>query len=579
VKGLKRLLPFLKPYTGTIVFTLVLGLIVNGLGLATAKLLQMIVDKILVAKEHEWLFKAPLIIVGLMAVNGICRFFHIFLLRYTGEKVAIAIRTRIHGKILSLGLDFHSQAQGGALISRTMNDVNTIQQGMSLFADVVKEPINIVMIIGYLFYVDWKLTLASMALVPIVAFASDRLGRSVRKYSFRMQESFEDFTSALKETIDGIRVIKAFNLEKKLAGRVNFINTRYLQIRKKILSREEASGPLFEFIAAILAAGILIYTGSEVITGRLTAGAVMSFFYALGLIQIPIKKLQDANVRLQHTVASTDRIFQILEMPDHLAEPTHPKLFPEAWQEIEFREVSFSYGARSILDHFNLKIRRGEVVAIVGQSGAGKSTLVNLIPRFYDVTAGSIRIGGVDVREMSLKDLRDHVGLVTQDVFLFNESIEDNIRAGREEHGRETEGGQQGPGAVERAARAAHAFDFIQRTAKGFKTLTGDRGLNLSGGERQRISIARAVYKNAPILILDEATSSLDSESEKEVQRALDELMEGRTTFVIAHRLSTVQRADRILVMREGRVVEQGTHQQLLDQGGEYRKLYALQFS
>ncbi len=573
MQSVKRLLPYLKPYRATIFFTLLLGVLMSSISLGTAKLLKTVVDDIFVAKSSEMLVLAPFIIVGLYLLSGIIRFFHMFLLRYTGDVIAIDIRNDLQIKYMHLSLDFHGANSTGSLISKTMNDVILIQSGLTLLADVVREPVNALALLGYLFYVNWKLTCITIIAAPVLIMGSKSLGRSVRKYSRSMQEILEELTNALKETLDGIRIIKAFGLENHMRNRFQRATKSFLSIRKHILSREELAGPVFELMGAITIAAILYYAGTQALRGETTIGAFTSFVFVLGLLQAPIKKLQDAHVRLQHTVAASQRIFSILDSPISVKDPEdsgmQSKPWPHDWQTVEFKDVKFSYGNREVLNGVNLRVARGEVVAIVGSSGAGKTTLVNLLPRFYDITAGSIEIGGTDIRNMKLADLRKHIGLVSQDVFLFNEGIRDNIVAGQSSNDQER---------VFDAVQAAHAQEFVGKLPAKLGTIVGERGSKLSGGERQRISIARALYKNSPILILDEATSSLDSESEKTVQAALDELMKGRTTFVIAHRLSTIQKAHRIVVVSEGKIVEVGSHSELIIQKGIYHKLYTNQF-
>jgi ATP-binding cassette subfamily B protein/subfamily B ATP-binding cassette protein MsbA len=346
---------------------------------------------------------------------------------------------------------------------------------------------------------------------------------------------------------------------------------KYLDHRSKIIAREEIAGPVSEFVGALIFAGISIYIADQIIGGQASIGTFLSFIAAVGQFSPPVKKLQDAYIRLQPTVAATQRLFAILEDESEVPQSKSLAPFPEKFSDIRFENVSFAYkkGSKaSTLSNINLTVRRGEIVALVGESGSGKSTLVNLLERFFDPTVGRISVGGIPIDEIDLKELRRNIALVTQDVFLFNESIERNIRAG--------DLGRAG-GSVEECARSANALEFIQNTESGFQTSAGDRGARLSGGERQRISIARALYKDAPILILDEATSALDSASEVEVQKGLDRLMRDRTVFVIAHRLSTVVNADRILVLKDGKIVEQGRHDELLDRRGPYYNFYQLQ--
>ncbi|MCC6277977.1 MAG: ATP-binding cassette domain-containing protein [Oligoflexia bacterium] len=570
---LKRLIPYLRPYRVSIIVTLLLGVALSSVGIMAAKLIKIVTDDIFVGKDLELLRVVPLYFVGLYVVAGVVRFIHLYILRYTGDQVAVDIRSDLQDKYSKLGLEILGRYNTGALISRTMNDVNMMQLGLTLAADIIKEPFAIVALVGYLLYANWRLTLAVAIVVPILVLISKSLGRSVRKYSHEMQRSNEEFTSVTKETLDGIRIVKAFKLESRLLQRFKDVGSRFLFTRRQIISREEAVGPVFEFLASVVVAGLVLYMGWEIIKGRATTGDFISFVGVLGMLQNPIKKLQDAHVRLQHTITACQRVFEVLDMPETVLEPEQaglkPVSWPQPWKKLQFENVSFSYGDRVILDGVNFEVSRGEIVALVGPSGAGKTTLVNLLLRFFDVTGGAIKADDIDLRCFPLSDLRSQFAMVNQDVFLFNESVRDNVSSGQASTDE----------SIKRALQVANALAVVDGLPHGLDSLVGDRGTKLSGGERQRISIARAVFKNAPILILDEATSSLDSKSEREVQEALDHLVEGRTTFVIAHRLSTIQKADRILVLDQGKIVEQGTHDELIKKNGLYQHLHSIQFS
>lgn len=572
--SLKRLFPYLKKYRGVILLTLFLGGILSIVTLATAKMVQTIIDGIFVHKNTELLVQAPLMIIALYFFSGLMRFTHMYFLRYTGERIGFDIRKDLQAHYAQMSLEFHTGNSSGSLLSKTLNDTISVQQGLTLLSDVVKEPISAMAMLGYLFYLDWKLTLITFLAAPILILASRSLGRSVRKYSHIQQEIWENVTLVIKETLDGIRVVKAFSLEKHMQEKFDKVIHSMLAIRRKILKREEISGPVFEFLAACILAGILYYAGHQAIKGETSIGAFSAFVVVLFSLQGPIKKLQDAHVRLQHTVASSQRIFDILDTPLTVKDPEdlgrQSKTWNENWQTIEFKDVHFNYGVREILKGVNLKVKRGEVVAIVGSSGGGKTTLVNLIPRFYDVSSGHIYVDQTDVRDFKVNDLRSHIALVTQDVFLFNETIRENIMAGKQE---------ALPSQIASALTAANATSFIGQMKNKELSIVGDRGALLSGGERQRISIARALFKNTPILILDEATSALDSESENVVQEALEKLMKGRTTFVIAHRLSTIQKADRIIVLSDGKIIEEGRHEDLLTKQGAYFNFHKHQFT
>lgn len=565
----KRLIPYIRPKFAVLAFAIFCGVILSLIGVGTANLVKYLYDGIFERTDPKVIAMAPWALVGLYFVQGVVRFVHQYLLRFTGNEIIFKIRADLHAKYAQLHLGYYSKTETGQMLSRLFNDVTQIQGGINIIAVIIKEPIKIIGLIAYLVWVNWQLLLLTLIAVPFLVLASKSLGRSVRKYSTLWQEEMERATTALKETLDGAKVVRAFNLEDHRLGVFDKLNRRMLEVLRQIYIREEISGPLFELLAAAVCSGVLYYAGHQILAGKSSPGELVSFVYAIFAVQAPVKALQDAHIKLQHSFTSINRVFEVLDAKTEIPEPLNPVPFPENWNEIQFDHVSFAYGDRTILKDINLKIKKGELVAIVGPSGAGKSTLVNLLPRFYDVSEGHVKIQGVDIKDISVKDLRAHVGLVTQDVFLFNEPVSDNVIAG-ENFDRLK---------LESALNGAYATDFVAQMEKGSESVVGDRGTKLSGGERQRVSIARAIYKNAPILILDEATSSLDSESEKIVQKALDELMEGRTTLVIAHRLSTIQKANRILVVADGRIVEEGTHSELIGKRGMYQKLHEIQFS
>ncbi len=538
--------------------------------IGTVPFVKILFDEVFTKKSPEMKLLVPLSFVGLYFLHGTARFFHMYYLKMTGERLIMAMRLDLQQKFMRLNLTFHGryEAGSGGLLSRILNDMVVVQWGLQILADIVREPITAIGLLIGMFYLDWKLTLFTLIVAPVIALILKQLARSIRKYSHHQQSSMEDITTVLKETLDGVRVIQSFSLESEMGLRLSKKMNDYLSHRSKIIAREEVAGPISEFIGSIVFALITVYMADQIIGGQSSTGTFMSFVAALAQFQPPIKKLQDAYIRLQQTVAATLRLFEIIEDPNEVPQSKSHKKFPQNFNEIKFDHVNFAYDQRPTLRNINLSVKRGEVIALVGESGSGKSTLVNLLERFFEPTGGQIFIGDTPIDEIDLKDLRKNIALVTQDVFLFNESIERNIQAGNFDR---TDGSAQD------CARSANAFEFISKMEKGFSTSAGDRGARLSGGERQRISIARALYKDAPILILDEATSALDSASEVEVQKGLDLLMEGRTVFVIAHRLSTVVNADRILVLKEGQVVEDGRHNDLLGKQGQYFNFYKLQ--
>jgi subfamily B ATP-binding cassette protein MsbA len=505
--------------------------------------------------------------LGLALLAGISRYFHIFTMNYTGEKVIQKIREKLQTKFMNLNLSFYNNftSGSGGMMSRILNDVVVVQNGLRMFADFFREPLNLVFMIGLLFYINAQLTLMALIVLPVILFFLRQISITIKDFSERGQQQLEKITSTIKETLDGVRIIQSFNLEKEMSNRFQAEGRDFLESRRKVHSRIEISSPVNEFIVTFVVLGIAVFLSYEKSMGKATIGDFVAYIAALLALSPPIKKLQESYVRIQETIVSARRIFQILDDPNEVPKSLVSNPFPKDWDAISYRNVGFSYQSRPILREFSLTIRRGQTVALVGASGSGKSTVVNLLERFFDATSGDIFIGPHNIKSIDLRDLRAHVALVSQDVFLFSDTIERNIWSGDFSKPADQ---------VVFAAKAANADEFISRMKLGYVSRVGDRGGLISGGEKQRVSIARAIFKDAPILILDEATSALDTKSEQEVQRGLDSLMKGRTTIVIAHRLSTVAKADLIVVMKEGAIVESGTHSELMAKHGEYSKMH-----
>lgn len=503
---------------------------------------------------------------------GIFRFAHYALLNFTGERIIAAIRMDLVRKIMRLNLSFHGSVErgSGALISRVFNDPVLLQQGLNFYVDMIREPIQAAIYLAYMLWLDWQLTLFALIFLPLFLFVTKKVGKSLRKYGNYGREAMEDLTATFKDSVDGIRVVQSFNLEKELEARFQQNLNHYLNTAKKIIIREQAVSPISEFLISFLMMAFALYSINKVLGGDADTSTFIGFIAAAGFLQAPIKKLQDAGIKIQQSVVVTERIFAILESEQEVPKSPNPKPFPKDWRTITFRNVTFSYGGEMVLKGINLTINRGEMVAIVGESGSGKSTLVNLLERFYDPTSGEILIDDVPITDIALDDLRNNIALVTQDVFLFRDSVRRNIHAGDF---------SKSPDGVESAAKLANAHTFISATPQGYDSPVGERGAFLSGGEKQRVSIARAIFKDAPILILDEATSALDSVSEMEVQKGLNHLLEHRTAFVIAHRFSTIFNANRIIVMKKGEIVEEGNHETLLKKGGDYYNFFQLQMN
>lgn len=520
--------------------------------------------------KHDELMKLLPIALGLTLVSAVSRYYHIYLMNYVAESVVQRIRQKLQQKFMHLSLSFHNSyvTGSGGLLSRITNDVRIIQDGLRLVADIFLYPLLLIGLIVNLLIIDWKLTLFATLVTPLIAMLLKSISRSMKKYVPQERVAMEHITSTIKESLDGVRIIQSFNLEKEMGDKLIKQSDGYLAIRKTVYSRQEAAGPVTEFIATALLLSILAYTSFQLAHGQGSAGVFVGFVASLMMLNAPIKKIQEAIVRLNDITISLQRIYSIIDSPEEVPQKANPVTFPKDWKKIVYKNVTFSYGKELILKGIDLEIKRGEVVALVGASGSGKSTIVNLIERFFDASSGKISFDDTNILDIDLKDLRRNVALVTQDVFLFSDTIERNIQAGDFDRTKDD---------VSKMAKLANAHDFIMKMPQGYQSRVGDRGNLLSGGEKQRISIARAMFKDAPLLILDEATSALDTASEIEVQKGIDHLMEGRTALVIAHRLSTIQKADKIVVLREGKIVEIGTHQDLISRQGEYYRFHSLQ--
>lgn len=568
---IRRLLHEVRPHLKKVIIVAVTGVIYSVCYARMVMILKDIQDSFQKG-DTDLVAQVSLVAVSLALAVAISRYIHIYLMNYISELVVNSLRLQLQQKFMRLNLSFHSNymAGSGGLISRILNDVKVVQDGLRMVADFFREPLLAILLLGNLFYLNWRLTLTLMVLLPFILYFMRQISRSLRKYVLWGQENLEKMTSTIKESLDGVRIIQSFNLEKVLADKLIQESAEYVETRRRVHARVEVMSPTVEFIAAVVILSIFFYFSKEVASGQITTGAVLAYIGSMMAINQPIKKLQESYVRIQETIVASSRIFQILDEPSEVPLSQKNLPFPKDWKTITYKNVSFAYHQQVVLNNVSFEIRRGEHIAFVGESGSGKSTIVNLLERFYDPDTGEIFIDGINIKDISLTDLRRNVALVSQDVFLFSDSIERNIQAGDFDRPLTD---------VERVARSANAHDFITHTGKGYQGRVGDRGNLLSGGEKQRISIARAFFKDAPILILDEATSALDSASEDEVQKGLDSLMEGRTALVIAHRLSTIQSADHIFVLKKGQIIETGNHSALLEKRGEYHRFFQLQNS
>jgi ATP-binding cassette, subfamily B, bacterial MsbA len=567
-----RLLGFLKPYWGKLAIAMVFMALVAGTNGLTAYVVKPVLDKIFFEKNASMLFLIPFGVVILYFAKGTFTYIQAYLMGYVGQKVVTDIRNLVFDRLQRQPLSFFDKTPTGVSISRIMNDVTLVQTSVSeAFTAVLLDAFTIVGLIFVVFYRDWKLATIAFVVLPFAVYPIVTFGKRLRRISTRTQKSMARMTNFLHETITGQRIVKAFSMEEYENKRFGVENQDLFHINMKRYKVRALSHPIMELLGGIAMAAIIWYGGKEVIAGNSTPGNFFSFTAALLMLYEPIKKLNRENHNIQQGLAASQRVFEIIDRVPEIREKENATGLEKVQGVIDIKNVYFKYDEKVVLKDVNLKISRNEVLAVVGKSGVGKSTLANLVPRFYDVTEGSLEIDGIDIRDVTLLSLRRNIALVTQDVILFNDTIRNNIAYGGVD-------GVQDQEKIEQAARMAFAHDFILRQPKGYDTMVGEKGMRLSGGQKQRIAIARALYKDAPILILDEATSALDTQSEMEVQKALENLMKGRTTIIIAHRLSTVMNADRIIVLDGGTIVQQGRHDDLIMSDGPYKSLYDIQF-
>ncbi|HEY3884978.1 MAG TPA: lipid A export permease/ATP-binding protein MsbA [Vicinamibacterales bacterium] len=569
---LRRLFGFSRPYRGLFVAALAAMLLYAGASAGVALLVKPIINEVLPgAGAMPFRYWAALILLAYL-IKGVGSYFSTYLMTDVGQRVVRDIRDRLFRHILDQSAAFFGQRTTGALMSRITNDVNQVQQAVSeTIGDLIREGLTAVGYAAAMFYYEWRLALVSMIGAPIVVYPLVRLGQRVRRSTRRSQEHLEYLSHLTAEAFTGHRIVKAFRAERHEAVRFADASNRLYRTNLKITSAVSVLPPIMEFLGGLAIVGLLWYGQSRVASHQTTMGDFVGFIFAAFMLYTPIKRLSRVNANMQQAIAAATRIFEVLDTHSEVHERRDARPIAPVARSIEFRDVSFSYdgSSKAVLRNVSFTAHAGQVIAIVGLSGAGKTTLVNLLPRFYDVTGGAILIDDADIREATLESLRDQIGIVTQETVLFDDTIANNIAYGRPGASRER---------IEAAAQTAHADEFVQALPEKYETRIGERGQRLSGGQRQRLAIARALLKDSPLLILDEATSSLDAESELLVQDALANLMRDRTAFVIAHRLSTVRRADAIVALERGQVAEIGCHDELLARpSGVYAKLYALQ--
>ena len=566
-----RLLLMVKDRWGRLLIAVLCMLVMAGTEAGIPFLMKPVIDDIFIKQDLDMLKLIPLVVVLLYVVKGFAMYGQEYLMNYVGEDIIRRLRNQLYARIQDLSLAFFHREKTGTLMSRITNDVHIIKTMVSTsVTGSVRDVFSIIGLTCVIFYRDWKLALLAMVVLPIAFYPVVEFGRRIRKVSTGRQEAMAEMNSFLHETLAGNKIVKAFGMEAYEKERLNHKSRRLFKFEMKSVKYRSLTTPVMEFVGGLGGAGVIWYGGYKVITGASTPGTFFSFLAAVILLYGPAKKLAKLNTRVQEGMAAADRVFDIIEMEPDIVEPDVPRELKAGNHSVNFKDVHFKYEEAMVLKGINLNVAAGEILALVGMSGGGKTSLVNLIPRFYDVTRGAVHIDGIDIRDVAVSDLRKQVAIVTQEPILFNDTVRNNISYGSPDASK---------AAVEKAAKAAYAFDFIQRFTEGFETVIGELGSRLSGGEKQRICIARALLKDAPILILDEATSALDAESEKLVQKALENLMKGRTTFVIAHRLSTVGIAHRIIVLKGGEIVEQGSRDELLAHRGTFFKLHQMQFS
>ena len=568
----KRIAGYLKPYKLEITGAVICAGTVSLLWAAIAYIIEPVLDDIFIQKRMKMLVILPFVLIGIAIVKGGANYGRSFMMLYVGERITKDIRDQLHGHLLHMPLGFFGRFTTGKIMSRVLNDVSLMQNVLTnVVKDLFQQMFTMIVLAGVLFHQNWQLALMAIAVLPFTYYPIKRFSKRLRIISMAGQERLAEVSSLLQESFSGIRLVKAFNAEDYETDRFKSINQGYFRYKVKGFRVAEISPWLMEVIGG-LGAALIIWTGGyQVIQGEMTPGEFFSFLAACWLMYTPMRRISSANNSIQQSLAAADRVFEILDTPSECNLARGSTVLPPFQKEIQFRDVSFSYDDhhKPALEEINLTVKMGEVIALVGHSGAGKTTLVNLIPKFYHPTKGAVLIDGMNLEEVSLSSIRDQVGIVSQDTFLFDDTIANNIAYGMKNFIMSE---------VESAAEMAFAHEFIKKLPKGYDTIIGERGLRLSGGERQRLSIARALLKNPPILILDEATSNLDSESERKIQIALGRLLAGRTTVIIAHRLSTAMSANRIVVMDQGRIVEVGQHEELIKKPGQYQKLYTLQF-
>ena len=567
-----RLVRYLKPYRVRLLAAFVCSGIVAASSGAYAWLVKPVLDEIFINKNGTLLLALPLALFAVSVLKSAFSYGQNYLMNYVGNQVITDIRQELFDKIIRLPITYHDANTSGRLVSRVINDVTVMANAIAgVLKDLFQQGLTFLAMLGVIFYQNWRLGGLSIIILPLAVLTMTRMGRRLRALATSGQERMGDMASTLQESLSGIRMVKAYGREEAEAERFKASNKAFYDTRMKAIQVSSLGSSHMEVIGVVGVAAIIWYGGSLVISGDMTPGAFFSFLTAMFMAFTPIRRLSGSNNEIQQALAAAERVFSVIDLQTEQEIDRGRLTMPPIRRSVLYQDVTFLYEGQTVpaLCDIDLVIQAGEMVALVGSSGSGKTTLANLLPRFYEPTAGRVLIDGVDIQSLTLASLRAQIGIVSQDVVLFDDTVLNNIAFGRQ-------GANEAD--IIQAAKSAYAHDFIERLPQGYRTMVGERGVKLSGGERQRLAIARAILRDPPLLILDEATSALDTESERVVQLALSNLMEHRTTLVIAHRLSTIQRADRIIVLNRGTIVEMGTHDELLLRDGHYKRLHAMQF-